>query len=124
MTETKEFLSALGFENVAVIGCGVIGRSWASVFARAGSNVRAYDVEAGAAAAIPGKIREDLLPLAMDPGEVDEIIHRIVPANSLEDAVKGAAWVQESVAEVAAFKRGLFVERDKAAPGATGRFGI
>lgn len=116
MAEVDQSLKVLGHENVAVIGCGVIGRSWATVFARAGANVRVYDAVADAAATVPEKIREDLSGLGLDAGEVEAVVTRIVPAGSLEDAVAGAGWVQESVAEEAAIKRNLFEALDPAAP--------
>src|SRR5262249_4025114 len=53
-----------GMPTVAIIGTGLIGRSWAIVFAAAGWQVRLTDASAGALEAAPGLIAEGLADLA------------------------------------------------------------
>ncbi|GAB2520133.1 hypothetical protein GCM10027064_17090 [Microbacterium petrolearium] len=72
-------------ERVAIIGAGVIGLSWAELFARAGWEVAVFDVAAGA---------------------VPEGAGYLV-ADSVEAAVAGAAFVQENGPERLEIKREL-----------------
>lgn len=94
--------------TVAVIGCGVIGRSWIRVFTRAGLPVRVWDVA------------PDAVRLALD-------WHAAVAARdarggttpigvtSLEEALGDVQWVQESGPERLPEKQALFVRLDAAA---------
>ena len=47
-------------EKIAVIGSGLIGRAWATVFARAGHSVKMYDNAAGAVDKALGLIEQGL----------------------------------------------------------------
>ena len=57
--------------TAAIVGSGLIGRSWAIVFARAGWDVRLSDPSAEALEAAPRLIREGLDELAAH-GLVDD----------------------------------------------------
>ena len=59
---------------VGVVGCGVIGRSWAIVFARAGAEVRLFDAQPGVAARSIDAIRRMLLAL---DAEAESICERL-----------------------------------------------
>ena len=103
---------------VAVVGTGLIGRSWAIVFARAGWDVRITDPSAEQLATAPGLIRQGLDELAAH-GLADDpegAAQRVSPAASLEEAVRGADLVQENGPEVVEVKRELFAELDRLAP--------
>ncbi|MGL4240414.1 MAG: 3-hydroxyacyl-CoA dehydrogenase NAD-binding domain-containing protein, partial [Beijerinckiaceae bacterium] len=50
--------------TMAVVGAGLIGRAWASIFARAGWSVRLYDPVDGQAARCHALCREALAQLA------------------------------------------------------------
>ncbi len=105
-------------ERVAMIGSGLIGTGWAVVFARAGWEVTLYDVKAGRAAQSAQEAASTLRYLA---GEglvdgVDECIARLQPAESLEQAVDGATYVQENVLETAEEKLAVFEQLDKLVP--------
>ncbi|HWU61756.1 MAG TPA: 3-hydroxyacyl-CoA dehydrogenase [Ensifer sp.] len=100
--------------TVACIGAGTVGRAWGVVFARAGQEVRLYDSMPGEAA---GRARDGArrtLELFAENGLLDEpvetVLARIVPAQSIADAVSGAAYVQESVREDLQIKREVFAE--------------
>ena len=103
---------------VAIIGTGLIGRSWAIVFARAGWDVQIMDVSAEQLAAAPGLIRQGLEELA-GHGLADDpeaAAQRVSPAASIEEAVRGVDLVQENGPEVPDTKRELFAELDRLAP--------
>ena len=106
-------------EKVAVIGCGLIGRAWAMVFARAGHGVKLYDSAPGAAEKALVLMREGLEQLA-DFGLIvesaDVVLGRISAVNTLPDAVRDADYVQENTAEKLDVKREVFRQMDAAAP--------
>ena len=86
--------------KIATIGCGLIGQSWAAVFAQAGYEVAMYDALAEAAdnalesmeTRISDLVEFDLVNAA----DVPEILQRITVASSLEQAVDDAIYIQES----------------------------
>jgi 3-hydroxyacyl-CoA dehydrogenase len=87
--------------KVAVIGCGVIGRGWLQVFARAGCRVSVFDPDA------------DQVRRAIDNAAYQD---RLLHASSIEEAVASAHFVQESTKEDLEFKREIFAAMDCAAP--------
>lgn len=103
---------------VAIVGTGLIGRSWAIVFARAGSPVRLWDADPAAADAAGPAIDAALADLDA-VGLLDEpaadIRARITVAATLADAVRGAELVQESTAETVETKRSVFRMLDELA---------
>src|SRR3954463_3568819 len=107
--------------NAAIVGAGLIGRSWAVVFARAGWAVWLTDLSAEALAAAPGLIRQALDDLAAH-GLADDpaaAAARVVPAASLAEAVASADLVQENGPETVEAKRVIFADLDRAAPPTT-----
>ena len=96
--------------HIAVIGCGLVGRAWAIVFARAGRSVRLWDAAAGAGDAALAGIERNLADLAAaklieDPAAVRA---RIALAADLAQALAGAEYAQESVFETVEAKRQVF----------------
>jgi L-gulonate 3-dehydrogenase len=103
---------------VAVIGAGLVGAGWAIVFARAGLDVRIYDVNPRATESALALIEEQLKELKSF-ALVDDplaIAARLRPAAQLADAVSGAAYAQESVMERVDLKRSLMQELEAIAP--------
>jgi L-gulonate 3-dehydrogenase len=99
-------------EVVALVGTGLIGRGWAMLFANAGCEVRLYDADPGAAAKARAAISENLR-LLQDEGMIESaeaLMQRLSFCATLEDAVRGAAYVQESVFESTPVKSGVFVQ--------------
>lgn len=103
--------------RVAVIGAGLIGRAWAMVFARAGSDVTIWDGVAGVAEQAQGLIAQGLADLARHglADDPDGAAARVRVATSLEDAVSGADLVQENTPETVDMKRDIFARLDAAA---------
>jgi L-gulonate 3-dehydrogenase len=105
-------------QKIAVIGAGLIGRAWATVFARAGFAVAIEDSAPGAADAALGLIAEALAELAR-AGLVDDAkagAARVRVAASVADAVQDAGFVQENLPENLDVKRAIFAELDRLAP--------
>src|SRR5918995_1764785 len=104
--------------TVAIVGAGLIGRAWAVVFARAGSDVRVFDPDAGQRAAAPELIRAGLDEssahgLLDDP---DGARARVTMAENLAEAVAGVGLVQENGPGVVEVKRAVFGELDRLSP--------
>jgi L-gulonate 3-dehydrogenase len=101
-------------EKIAVIGAGLIGRAWSMVFARAGRDVALYDVDKAALLAALAAIKLNLADLAANGliDDADAVVGRIAPVESLDEALRGAAYVQENGPENLAVKRALFRELD------------
>ena len=103
--------------RAAMIGAGLIGRSWAIVFARAGWEVAIYDTADGAAERALGLIAQGIADsvgqgLAQEP-EPDAAIRRVRIAADLADALAGAEFVQESLPEDVELKQAMFRELDR-----------
>jgi len=109
-------------ERIAIVGAGLIGRSWAIVFARAGHDVALHDADTGVLSHNLAVIDESLVDLEA-AGLLDEspatIRKRIVGSGSVEDALAGAAYVQENIRETLDAKRAMFARMDAIAPPAT-----
>lgn len=110
-----------GYETVtataAMIGAGLIGRSWAMVFARAGWRVRVYDsvpaqLDAAREHIAAGLAEQQAYGLADDAAAAAA---RIAYVADLDQALAGVEWVQENAPEVLDVKRALYPRLDRAA---------
>ena len=105
--------------TVAVVGTGVIGRSWMRVFARAGFPTRAFDPDpvqlAGALAWARASAAEDVHLGLYTFAEAQAEEHRTTGCATLEEALDGAAYVQESGPEAIAAKQDIYRVLDGAA---------
>ncbi|MGM4916618.1 3-hydroxyacyl-CoA dehydrogenase [Tardiphaga sp. 813_E8_N1_3] len=108
----------LNNRHVAIVGVGLIGRAWATIFARAGWTVRLTDPHRPTLDAAPGLIRDELHALARHrlANDPDGAAGRISIAGSLADAVKDVAFVQENGPENVDQKIAIFAELDRLAP--------
>jgi 3-hydroxyacyl-CoA dehydrogenase len=108
-------------QKIAIVGSGLIGRAWATVFASHGWRVALYDVAPGAAEAAIGHIGQALEELA-GHGLVDDpkgALARVEARATLAQTVEGANLVQENGPETVEAKRALFAQLDElAAPDA------
>ncbi|WP_018259695.1 3-hydroxyacyl-CoA dehydrogenase [Methylobacterium sp. WSM2598] len=104
--------------NVALVGAGLIGRSWAVVFARAGFRVRLTDRDPAAREAAPGHIEAALRQLSAHGlvADVPGALARVSCHAALNEVVAGADLVQESGPETVEAKRALFAELDAFCP--------
>lgn len=104
--------------RAAIVGSGLIGRSWAIVFARGGHEVRLWDRDPAQVERALSSVAQSLDDMAA-AGLVDDAAatrHRVGGAATLAEAVSGADHVQENVAELAAPKQAIFAEIEELAP--------
>jgi 3-hydroxyacyl-CoA dehydrogenase len=91
---------------VAIVGAGLVGSGWALVFARAGYPVAVYDPSPEVRARVLPWARQSLAELE-GAGLVDaheDVLARITLHDTLQGAMAGAFYVQESVYETVAAK--------------------
>lgn len=101
-------------QTTAIVGAGLIGQGWAIVFARAGWQVRLYDLDAAKAADAHALILRQLRTLAQY-GLVDhpeDVAARVTVCASLEAAVTGADYIQENSPENVEIKQAVFARLD------------
>jgi len=107
------------FETTALVGTGVIGRSWSRVFVRGGCRVRLYDPDPEQARRALRWFHEDVA-LDVREGFVtkdDEAAwrDRVTVHTDLHEALSGAGYVQESGPERIDLKRAIYEKMDQAA---------
>jgi 3-hydroxyacyl-CoA dehydrogenase len=104
--------------RIAIVGSGLIGRAWASVFARAGWEARLYDAAPGAVERARDLIGEGLREQARNglAQEPEAALARVSVAHGLAEAVAGADFVQENTPETVEAKRAVFAELDRLVP--------
>src|SRR4051794_27794650 len=105
--------------KVVVVGAGLIGRSWAITFARAGHEVALTDSDASAIEKALAFVEEALKELQrydlLAGSPPQEVRGRLHAAASLEEALRGAVHVQENAPELIEVKRALYGELDRLA---------
>ena len=97
--------------RVAIIGMGLIGRSWAVGFARAGARVALWDAMDGIVETSMIQIRQLVSDMegARLLNETPEIIlSRINPCSTLSEALSGADYIQENTPERIEIKYDVF----------------
>lgn len=110
---------AAEISRVAVIGAGLVGASWAVVFARAGLQVNLYDADAGQLPRALDAVRRSLEALqgaGLQPQPIASVLTRLQPQTDLGAALGGVQYVQESIVESLAAKQALFAAMDRIAP--------
>jgi len=105
--------------KVAIVGSGLIGRSWAITFARGGYDVAMYDPEAAAlkqSLETIGNLLVDLEKGGLLLSQTAAVVRkRIVPVRTIAEALADAVHVQENAPETLEAKRSLFAKLDAAA---------
>ena len=106
-------------EAVAVVGAGVVGRSWIRVFARAGLPTRVYDPDPGQLARAVEWARqsaeEDVRLGFATASQARAEENRVHPCATLGEALAGSDYVQESGPEAIAAKQAIYRDLDRAA---------
>lgn len=105
--------------KIAIIGAGLVGRSWAISFARGGHDAFLWDSGPGAAEAAIEYIRRILPDLQahdlLRGASPDAVLARLHVARTAEEALEAAAYAQESTPEDLDVKREVFARLDAAA---------
>lgn len=107
-------------KRVGVVGCGTIGCGWATFFAMKGLQTRLFDQQPASLEKAYEKVRQNLATL-VGLGEIDEAqaeasLKNIYIGKSMEDALEGVSFVQESIYEDYDAKKALFKELDGLLP--------
>lgn len=103
--------------TVGLVGVGLIGRAWANVFSRAGWDVKCWDANPQATADAPRLVADSLHDLARhglvsDPAAAAKRVRSVA---TLEEAVTGVDFVQESGPETIDAKLAIWQRLDQAA---------
>ena len=98
--------------SVAILGCGVVGFSWAVVFARHGVEARLFNRPSSSLATVRDRVRT-ALELLRDEGVIDDrmvaaSMARVLVFDDLAAAVAGADYVQEALPEDLGLKQTTF----------------
>ena len=98
-------------KKVALIGCGLIGQSWAISFLNAGFNVSLFDPVKGITAQAKEKIEAKLSDLQIDglikKKNISNYLAKIHLAENLSSAVRDSIYIQESGPEDLRVKKEL-----------------
>src|SRR5215207_3059525 len=100
-------------KRIGVIGSGIIGASWSSLFLAHGLDVVAYDPSPEAEEGLQNFVREALAQLA-DLGRREQ--GRLSFTADLSEAVDGVDFVQENAPEKEELKRRMLAQMDEALP--------
>jgi len=108
---------SLDTRNVACVGVGTIGHSWATLFAIKGCNVTVYDVNQDLLRSAMERIRASAAFLAekglVAQKDAEASLKRIKVAANMSECVSGADYVQESAFESYDVKRQVYSEVDR-----------
>lgn len=90
-------------QNIAIIGCGLIGSSWATWFALRGLSTRLFDVDSDVCERGAERAGENLRRLVdlqvLAPEQLDVALKNLRPMTSLSELLSDCDYVQESVRE-------------------------
>ena len=110
-------------KKIAIIGCGLIGQAWATVFVRSGHRVFLYDKRAEAAQEAVAQIRERLVELhdhgLITPNALNSSADQLSVSPTLKATVSDADYIQENGPEDARIKSELTREIDQWSPPGT-----
>jgi len=105
-------------QKVGIIGSGLIGKSWAMIFASEGYNVVLFDVEKEQVTRALASIGEELLEFeSMGVLRGNKLTAKqqrelISGTDKLEECVKDTVWIQECVPEVLDLKKKVWGDVD------------
>lgn len=105
--------------RAAVVGAGLIGLSWASLFAAEGLTVKVWDPRPDLAEAIAKTVPQAVAGVPGFPDDPDAVaaaVARVIPVTTIADAVADAELVQEAGPERANIKQANWKEVEAHAP--------
>lgn len=105
-------------KNIGIIGSGLIGRSWAMIFASAGYKVTIYDIQESLVKTALNEISLRLQKLEMDKTlrgtlSASEQIQLIDGCNDLKTIVQSNSFLQECIPENVDLKKDLYKQIDE-----------
>jgi len=117
-------MAQLKNEKVGIVGSGLIGKSWAMIFASEGFNVVLFDVDQNQVTKAIQDIKSELVQFE-EAGTLRGSLtaaaqaEMIAGTDSLETCVKGAKYIQECVPESLELKRKVWASIDEIADDTT-----
>jgi 3-hydroxybutyryl-CoA dehydrogenase len=111
------------FEQIAIVGAGLMGHALALDFALHGQAVQITDAEPGRLADLSERLRADLQPFIaagmLDAPTAGETLERIQPVEAMAEAVGQATYIVEAITEQLTAKQQLFQRLETMAPADT-----
>ncbi|NNN29376.1 3-hydroxyacyl-CoA dehydrogenase [Streptomyces sp. S3(2020)] len=108
-SDPRDDTDATSAGRVAVLGCGLIGRSWAALFLAAGKSVAVHDPDPSTEVRVRRTLEEAWPVLtALGLAKTDAPEAELIVCDDPRDAVAGAEFVQESVPERIGLKHELY----------------
>jgi 3-hydroxyacyl-CoA dehydrogenase len=99
-----------------IVGCGLIGASWAALGASAGYSVRAWDPDLAASESFPARVAQARVQLA-ELGTIGQ--GEVITCDSLADVARNSHWIQENAPERLDLKTSLLAEIETVAADGT-----
>ena len=94
-------------QNIAVLGCGLIGASWTALFLAHGYDVTAWDPRPESLGSLRSKLSLPLGQLS-EMGRCSRKHGRLTISPDIAEAVGDAAWIQENAPEDVHLKHDLY----------------
>lgn len=94
---------------ITILGCGLIGESWAALFLAQGHDVRAWDPCADTRTGFATKVQRPLAQLA-EMGRHGTTLGQMTICDTLESALQGAVFIQENAPENVPLKQDLYAQ--------------
>lgn len=105
------------FQNIAILGCGTIGASWAAFYSLKGMGVKMYDVDEQKCKSGYQKtlsfLDTTLEHCLTDHRSVEAAKKRLKRVDTLEALLQDADYVQESIVERLDIKQTVYAEMEK-----------
>ncbi|XP_020033296.1 lambda-crystallin homolog isoform X2 [Castor canadensis] len=103
--------------GVVIVGSGLIGRSWAMLFASGGFQVKLYDIEQQQITSALDSIRKEMKSLEQCGAlkgslSAEQQLSLISGCANIAEAVEGAVHIQECVPENLELKKKIFTQLD------------
>jgi len=104
-------------KKVAIVGSGLVGKSWAMIFAGAGYQVQIFDIDEERTMKAMDEIKQDLIMyekggVLRGKIPIQEQIRLITPSTDLRNVIQDAHYVQECVPESLELKKEVWKEID------------
>ncbi len=107
-------------KSVGVVGCGTIGCGWATFFAMKGLKTKLYDQYTAALEKAQAKVESNLQTLVglgeITAEQAQQALGNLYIGKSMEDALDGVSFVQESIYEDYDAKKALYKQLDAIVP--------
>jgi 3-hydroxyacyl-CoA dehydrogenase len=96
-------MSGNRFSTVGIVGAGLVGSAWTTLFSLAGLSTRIFDADAGTRGRVRDAVAQNLDAMAKAglaaEGAAAAALARVTVCDTLADAVGAADYIQESVFE-------------------------